>query len=121
MVGVEQNSMADHFRHGCGVGGYNRLPRGHGLEKYDAEAFLYAGQTKGVGSIVLLGEFVNAHVADPGDEAFDAELARQTVQSSALGPVADNSHFQLRNAAAEYSDGSQQYVQAFARVESADR
>src|SRR5579862_2004671 len=101
MVRLEQNAMANHFRHGCGVRGYNRFHGGHRLQKYDAKALLDAGQTEDVGWIVLSRELGAAHVADPGDEALDAQLACHTMQSPTLGPIADNPHFQLRYPAAE--------------------
>jgi hypothetical protein len=44
---------------------------------------------------------VNAHVADPGNERFDSQLARHSMQSLALGPIADDPYFQLRDPATQ--------------------
>src|SRR5579862_401981 len=109
--------MADHFGDSGGVGGDNRFPGRHRLQKYDAEAFLHAGKTKDVGTIVFHGELVDAYVADPGDEALDSKFAHHVAQARTFGPVADNSYIQFRLAAAKQRDSTQQYVQALAGVE----
>src|SRR5438067_1389214 len=92
VFGLNQNASAYHFGDSCYARGDNRFSSGHRLEKYNAEAFLGAGQAKYIAAIVFGGQGIRTDFAEPMQGRFDTQLRRELPQALVLRAVADNSN-----------------------------
>jgi hypothetical protein len=72
--GLDQNAAANDFGNGRGARGDNWLSRGHGFQKGNAEAFLNTWQAEDIGAIVFGGELPYTGIANPPEDAFQAQF-----------------------------------------------
>jgi len=114
-----QQSLRNHFRHGCHPHGDNRLACGHSLQEDDAEAFLNAGQTEHIRAAVFGSQGGLREIAHPGDGVLDALLAPQAHQTSLFGPAAHNANLNSGNPAPQHRRRLQKQVEPLAWVETA--
>src|SRR6185436_14692701 len=94
---LDENSVANYFRHGRRPRSHNGFARSHRFQKYDAETLLHTGQAEYVASVVFSGQPRDGDVAEPIYHPSEIQFMTDPSEPMILRPVSYNADLQLRN------------------------
>ena len=118
-IGLHQHTMRRHLRNGGRARGDDGLGGRHGFQQHDAEAFLNAGQAE-ESARLYSARSGRAKCRPATPPCSRASTGAKAGAARGARAIADDAHFQIRDAAGERRGGAQQHIQALAPVEPAD-